>query len=80
MIRQDDAPLLFDLTLDEGEATALDIISSAPHKAIAATMVKMRAAEIADVAATARTVTDYSSSAAGRAANCCNEANPACRC
>ena len=68
-----DAPLLFDLTTDESESKALDI-SKPPYAAVAATMVSMRDKEIADVATTAHTVTNYSSSAAGRKENCCNEA------
>ena len=77
--RPKDTPLLFDLTTDEAESIALDI-SKPPYKAVASAMVSMRDAEIADVSSTAHTVTDYSSSAAGRAENCCNPANPACRC
>ena len=81
MHRPEDSPLLFDLTLDEGEAHALDITGSNPaHSEIAKTMVSMRQKVNEDVSSTARSVTDYSGGAAGRAANCCNDANPACAC
>ena len=79
MHRPEDSPLLFDLTLDEGEAHALDI-TTPPHAEIAKTMVSMRQQMNEDVNQTARSVTVYTGGAAGRAANCCNDANPACAC
>jgi hypothetical protein len=77
--RPEDAPLLFDLTVDEAEKRALDT-TKAPYAAIVKTMVAMRQQENEDINNTARSITDYTSGAAGRAANCCNDAKPACAC
>ena len=77
--RPEQAPLLFDLTIDEAEAHALDT-SKAPFAAIVKTMAAMRRQKNEDINSTARSVTDYKSGPAGRAANCCNDAKPACAC
>ena len=77
--RPEDSPLLFDLTVDEAEGHALDT-TQAPYAAIVKTMVAMRQSENLDINTTARSLTDYRSGPAGRAANCCNDAKPACAC
>ena len=55
-------------------------ITKPPYLEVAKTMVEMRVAENENVNQTAKTVTYCRSGAAGRAANCCNDAKPACAC
>jgi arylsulfatase A-like enzyme len=74
-----DPPLLFDLDLDPAEAVALD--TTVPkYAAIVKQLTDARASKKGDVQSTARSTADYSSSAAGRKANCCNEASFDCAC
>jgi arylsulfatase A-like enzyme len=72
-------PLLFDLTDDPAEEHALDATDPA-NAAIIASLTAVRAAKMADIDGTPRSTADYGSSAAGRAANCCNNTNMECAC
>eukprot|EP01047_Picozoa_sp_COSAG01_P037157 COSAG01_NODE_2936_length_6828_cov_20.818992_2_plen_110_part_00 len=74
-----DPPLLFELSADPGEAHALDT-AKLPYSRIVAMMVEQRANYQANINNTARSITNYASSAAGRSANCCDSSNPACAC
>tara|TARA_B110000208_G_scaffold176793_1_gene223453 strand:+ start:380 stop:685 length:306 start_codon:yes stop_codon:yes gene_type:complete len=78
-IRQHDPPLLFDVNTDPAEAIALDT-STGAYATIVAAMTTMRKAKQQDIDTSPRSVVNYKSSAAGKAANCCNETNVACRC
>ena len=76
---QHEPPLLFDLSADPGESSPLD-----PHSpnnaAVLATMARQLAAKQADIDSSARSIASYAHGPAGTAANCCNDADPLCRC
>jgi arylsulfatase A-like enzyme len=74
-----DPPLLFELVADEAEARPLDT-SKPPYSTVVSAMMEKRVQLGLDVNSTARTVTNFSTSSAGRAANCCNQKNFACAC
>ena len=74
-----DPPLLFDLAADPAEANALDL-SQPGLSAIVAKMIAARQAKVNDINNTLRSVVDYSSGPAGKAANCCDPENVVCRC
>jgi hypothetical protein len=78
-VTQHDPPLLFDLVADPGEAHALDV--TLPEYAnVVKSIAEMRAAVLANIDATPRSVVDYSSGDKGKAVNCCNASHVACRC
>jgi len=73
-------PLLFDVGgEDPAEAHALD--TALPQYAVVVKQLEdARIAKLANIASTLRHVANYSTSAAGRAANCCNKKSPDCAC
>ena len=75
-----DPPLLFDVGgNDPAEAHALDTTQPA-YAAVVQQLEDARSTKLADIKKTLRHVANYSTSAAGRAANCCNEKNSDCAC
>jgi hypothetical protein len=74
-----DPPLLFDLQEDPAESRPLDPTTAA-NRALVQRLTKARAFKIANIMGSPRSTADYSTSAAGRAANCCNAKNVDCAC
>ena len=72
-------PLLFDLDADPAEEAALDT-SIAKYTAIVRKMEQLLEEKNANISGSVRSTADYSKSAAGRAANCCNNKSPVCSC
>eukprot|EP00656_Telonema_subtile_P043815 TRINITY_DN50118_c0_g1_i1.p1 TRINITY_DN50118_c0_g1~~TRINITY_DN50118_c0_g1_i1.p1 ORF type:complete len:248 (-),score=50.60 TRINITY_DN50118_c0_g1_i1:62-805(-) len=74
-----DPPLVFDLEADPSESAPLDL-GNVTVGAVLEKMEQEMASKMANVQGTARSVANYSTSDAGRAANCCNPASPVCSC
>jgi arylsulfatase A-like enzyme len=74
-----DPPLLFDLDEDPAESRPLNP-TTAPNRALVQRLTEARALKLANIMGSPRSTADYSTSAAGRAANCCNAKNVDCAC
>ena len=72
-----DPPLLFDLELDPSESTALNT-SASPYKEVVARMLALKAAKLANIAATPHSYANWTQD--DSLEPCCNADLPACRC